>query len=646
MQDYDFHYIFEPLEFQDFARDMVQIRDNILFESFVEGKDLGIDGRYVQGNGKTTILQAKRLKKVNVKSLAKEEKHKLDELDKNGVNISRYIIVFSTNLSVYQKEQLLSLMHPYIIHTSDIIGNKDLNNYLMSSDQKYKSIEEKYFKLWIQNTNTLKKVIFNSVNAPMVQISKMNLEKSIEKAKVFVETNVYEKALRQLKVNNILFISGEPGVGKTTLANQLALYYFLKYEYHTYVYATSVDDLYKAQNTEGKKVVVFDDFWGSNFFLGLGNGADEKRLAMIIDYIRNRDDYILILTTREYILEQGLKQNEDLRHMIESFKLECIIEQYSDSDKLKIYYGHLKNSRLTWKQLNALVNIYDHVIESENYNPRVIEMFLNTVETSLDANECAEAFLNYIENPNDFWSKIYENLSEEAQTIYLIMATMPLPVEVKEVAKCYTQRARNQNKALAWKSFEKAIKELEKTVIKTDCFESDKPIYTITFQNPSVKDFIIALITNNPDQYVELLLDTCQCFNQCIELLNILRFIKLENNFYLPIMRKAINKIDSESIIFTDKYRYLLADKENAQKFHSLFQTDEVHQENGYGRIINLLCLYKSDSCFELKHWFETKLEEFMCILDRYPGSFLYEDIIAFPNLAMTYSRLLASAVA
>lgn len=59
MNKYDFHKLFDPMTFQDFSRDMIQIRDNIFFESFKEGKDQGIDGRYYDDSN-TVILQVKR----------------------------------------------------------------------------------------------------------------------------------------------------------------------------------------------------------------------------------------------------------------------------------------------------------------------------------------------------------------------------------------------------------------------------------------------------------------------------------------------------------------------------------------------------------------------------------------------------------
>ncbi len=62
MIEYDFCSLFEPQEFQRFARDMIQIREKIIFESFAEGKDLGIDGRHVSSNGNVIILQAKKIR--------------------------------------------------------------------------------------------------------------------------------------------------------------------------------------------------------------------------------------------------------------------------------------------------------------------------------------------------------------------------------------------------------------------------------------------------------------------------------------------------------------------------------------------------------------------------------------------------------
>ena len=61
--------------------------------------------------------------------------------------------------------------------------------------------------------------------------SRIRLADAVEKAQLFVETEVYEKAVNQLKRSRVLILSGEPGAGKTTLANQAALYFCARYEF-------------------------------------------------------------------------------------------------------------------------------------------------------------------------------------------------------------------------------------------------------------------------------------------------------------------------------------------------------------------------------------------------------------------------------
>ena len=70
----------------------------------------------------------------------------------------------------------------------------------------------------------LKRTIRDAVNGELLAESRLEWEKAKQNAEVFVETAVYEEARRLLTGNRAIIISGEPGIGKTTLANQLAIY--------------------------------------------------------------------------------------------------------------------------------------------------------------------------------------------------------------------------------------------------------------------------------------------------------------------------------------------------------------------------------------------------------------------------------------
>lgn len=634
MSDYDFHRIFEPMEFQNFARDIIQKKEDIVLESFAEGRDRGIDGRYVRDDGYTIIFQAKRMAGTLSKLLkvAKEEKEKLDKLPR----VDRYILVVSVDLSEEGKEKILKTLSPYIIHKDDVIGSNDLNNYLDNESAKYRTVEENYFKLWIQNTKTLRKVLFETVNGYLVEQSKIKLEDTIQKAKIFVETEIYEEAIRRVQCNRALIISGMPGVGKTTLAEQMALFFCARFQFERYLYAVTVEDLYTIQGIEGRKVIVFDDFWGSNGFDGFGNGKKTKSLLTFIEYIQKQRDTILIMTTREYILEQGLRENEDFRRFVKQNKIDFQIEEYSKEDRLRIYFGHLRNSSLTWEQIHSLIEIGDEVIQSKNYNPRVIAAYTKTITAEIEPDVCVEEFLKYLECPDDFWRKIYNELSNEAKRVYLIMAIMPNPVELQVLKECYYAVIPQNCEILEQKEFEKVIFELERTVIRTDSYNQNFATrIAVTYQNPSARDFILSFIEKNIEQYKNLLYESCLYFEQCIEFLKILSDINYKGNLYEQVMEKSIQLIDTECIDFYRKYRRSLNYNKELDKFSQTYYRTSEGSGGDIGRYMQMVLLYKEETCIHLKNQFLKILLIIMRVLERCPETVPLEDLNLFQDVAV-----------
>lgn len=541
MKNYDFHHLLEPVEFQEFARDMIQVREKIRLEAFREGPDQGMDARCITPDGKCIVMQAKRW--ANESALRwkelREEKKKADRIKPD-----RYILVLSRDVSPEQKKKIRELFHPYIIADEDIVTGKDLNGYLGSNDVGYAQAEEKYYKLWIQNTDVLKRTIRDAVNGELLAESRLEWEKAKQNAEVFVETAVYEEARRLLAGNRAIIISGEPGIGKTTLANQLAIFWLSRKGFDTYLWAESVGDLYKAQDMPGKKVVVYDDFWGSNFLNAYGTGKEERRLARLIETVRTRTDFILIMKTREYVLEQGMRQNEELRSLLERHKLECRLKAYSNTEMVRIYLGHLRKAPLTWEQMKELYKIHDQAVLSSYYNPRIIQMYLNSVRPEDEPKECAYRLLQYLRQPEDFWEQIFQNLSDEARIFFMLMDLMPLPVNLTDAHKCYQAAVAGEKEGSLYREFERVIAELEKTVICTETVPEAGNALRVRFQNPSAKDFIHQYISRNFAQYRDMLLRGSCYFECCSSLLEL--SIKADNDmeYYRRVMERAVSLED------------------------------------------------------------------------------------------------------
>ena len=176
--------------------------------------------------------------------------------------MDRYILVLSEDISVQKKDDILDIMSEYIKCSEDVIMKADLNNLL--SMPKYKEIEDKYYQLWYPSTNILNRKLFDVVNGVLLQKSKMCYADMIEEKQIFVETSVYKEIISKVHKNKTVIISGEPGVGKTMLGKQVALFYLGKYHTETFINVSDMNDLYTALKINGKKVIFFDDFWGGN----------------------------------------------------------------------------------------------------------------------------------------------------------------------------------------------------------------------------------------------------------------------------------------------------------------------------------------------------------------------------------------------
>ena len=99
---------------------------------------------------------------------------------------------------------------PFIQSESDVIGKESLNSILA----EFPEVETRHFKLWLASTNVLQSIF----NLAISGRSHFEIRRIREKAQRFVPTKDYDKALKFLKKSNVVILTGEPGIGKTTLA--------------------------------------------------------------------------------------------------------------------------------------------------------------------------------------------------------------------------------------------------------------------------------------------------------------------------------------------------------------------------------------------------------------------------------------------
>ena len=484
MPDYDFQ-ILQPNEFECLTRDLLQKKERIHIESFTSGRDGGIDLRFASASPRgTTIVQAKRYKDFDtLLSVLKKEVDKVKRL-----NPKRYILSTSVGLTPHNKEEISKLFAPFIKDPADILGREDLNNLLGQNHD----IEDQYYKLWIASTNVMDRILHRRIEN-WSGFERAEIEKDIA---TYVMNESFNEAMSVLLKNRFVIISGIPGIGKTTLARML-VYKLLGEDYEEVIRISSMEDAAEKFIEGRKQVFFFDDFLGSNYFHVSEDGFESKILRFI-DAIRRSSDKLFILSTREYILKSAIRQYEHFAiRNIELAKCTIDLEDYTEDVRAHILYNHLAEASIPDDYIRRLLSgaRYLKIIKHQNFNPRIIEAFLNKqLYQHVPPEHFVQQFLDFFEHPNSVWDYAFRNIHPLAQYALFVRMSMGngrvyLNDWYAAVRRFFRETSKELNLSIndiTWE--EECLKVLEGTFVLTS---PGRTSLVSGFHNPSVFDYLL-----------------------------------------------------------------------------------------------------------------------------------------------------------
>ncbi len=500
MVDYDFSSLNDK-EFENFSIELISKFKNKRFERFKPGKDGGIDGRYYN-NGNSEIIQCKHYLKTGwsglISSLKKENDNGINEIKKVHIlSPDKYIFITSLPLSPDNKKEIKTLFNPFIKADDDIYGQEDLNVLLSN----FPEIEKRYYKLWLTSSIVLEKLINSSI-----ENRSDFLEEDIkEKSKYYVITDNHNEAIEKIEKSNVIIIAGEPGIGKTTLAEHIALQYINK-DFKFYSISNDMKEAFSVMKKDEKQVFYFDDFLGANYLKAIENKNDTE-ITNFINIVKRNSNKKFILTSRTNIINRGMMLSDTFRskNLINNeFILE--IEKLSDFDKAMILYNHIWYSELSEKYIEKLYEKkrYRTIINHKNFNPRLIE-FITDINKIEYENIKPEFYWEYIvdklNNPQDIWQNTFDIQSDD-----FVRATVILTVfNGNNIAEDQLIRAYNDyikllgiyNSSNETKQFENVIRVAVKYFLNRNILVKNLPERNVPEKseynlfNPSIADYVI-----------------------------------------------------------------------------------------------------------------------------------------------------------
>jgi len=512
MPNYDFTCL-SATDFENLCRDILQKEFYpIRIEAFAEGPDSGIDGRFIDNNGRLTILQVKRYENfTGLKSILKRELPKVKLLKPD-----RYILMTSVRLTPNNKKTIKDIFEPYIISEEDIWGSSDIDNRF----RNYSDIERKYSLLW-PNSEKILQALINPENRIFNDILKENIERVSKK---YVKNESYGQTLKVLENKHYLIISGGPRVGKTTLA-LILVKHFLEEGYEVISVETCIREAVNQYRQNVKQVFLFDDFLGMYYPDKTSESDGNLRILskFLLFGFPSSEDKRIILTTREYVLQRVLMGNGILySNGILSAKYTMDHHSFTMRQKQSILFNRLDEIGILKTTQKAIVDEYEFkkLIQSDKFNPCMPDGFFRTLDANIEAGKLAKALYQYFENPEEIWLGVFNALDERERCSILALATMggiALKddwIEATDTLISMSEKS-SVNEAMAIVG---ALKILENSLVKTsledvtyvDVISREKRRrHIVRLSDVSFMDFIIQFVRENNTLLRELLKKAC-----------------------------------------------------------------------------------------------------------------------------------------
>lgn len=293
-----------PSDFTSLAADVLSTELGVRLERFGEGPDEGIDCQYqhiTKQGEERWVGQAKRY--ADVSALLRQMRNEQVKMQRLARPPARYFLVVSCSLLPQHKEQIKTTMTPYLISTGDIYGAEDIEALF----RQHPTLYARHHRLWLHSIEQLQQQLY----AASFARSSVALQDIFELAQDFVIHPQVEKIERQLASSQVCLIVGDPGSGKSTTAAEIALRHFLAepgLELHWFT-DRSFDEALNLVRRGSRQLFVLDDCFGATFLTD--EGALKQRQswsALIYETRHSNADLRLLFTTRDYIVQQALRQ--------------------------------------------------------------------------------------------------------------------------------------------------------------------------------------------------------------------------------------------------------------------------------------------------------------------------------------------------
>jgi hypothetical protein len=484
-------------EFENLVADLLEADLSFRFERFTRGRDGGIDLRHIPRRGRRPdIAQAKHYRAStysNLRSAARTEARRLRDLN---IRTRSYRFVTSLGLTPANKSELASILGDWVTREDHILGRDDVESLL----DAHPDVERRHVKLWLNSGAQLDALLRAGTHAR----SRVLAQDIVRSSPLYVQGDSFLEAHRLLNDRRVLLVAGSPGIGKTTLARMLIGDAIVQ-GYEPIEVSGSIDEAWEVWDPEVRQVFLYDDFLGRTVVGELAKNEDSRLLSFMRE-VGKSNRSLLVLTTREYILQEAVQSFEAFRrHGLRDARFVLVLDSYSPLDRAKILHNHVWHSELPMeaKEELAVDRGYSRIVTHENFNPRVIEYITGLQSGHRISVQPGESWLDFavysLDHPTEIWAQAFDReLGPEAHALLMCLATLPREAEIGDLQSAFIRWASSTALRHGQRDFEDALRVVDDSFTTTRRLEGD--VFFVSFANPGVADFLQERLLADPAQ--------------------------------------------------------------------------------------------------------------------------------------------------
>lgn len=269
------------------------------------------------------------------------------------------------------------------------------------------------------------------------------LDSAAKYYELFVETDIYRETYKKVLNSSCIMLTGNPGTGKTTTSEMIALKMVGTWEYRIRYLKnknSKIEELYNQVkvNPDVKEFILIDDCLGQAYF---DLSSDEENcLHKLVAYVGHNINKKLLLNSRIKVVEDSKthKLYESVfQEMDEKGKI-VRFGEYKRSEKAMILRRHIfvRTDEEHYRDISKKSRCIK-IVEHQSFNPRIIDYITRkTTLTKIRNNgDYYKQIIDSLNNPKGIWKYVYTNDTPTCSKT-LLKALFSLTSSAIETEKC------------------------------------------------------------------------------------------------------------------------------------------------------------------------------------------------------------------